>query len=325
MVRPLALPAVLLLALPALFGCSGDSTGATGENLLKERTQVAVTPPLLAAASRQAEADGDTHRIDVLERLSSTPTGIWLTPERLPTDQVGDYVASVVADAGDDQVPVFVLYGIPDRDCTAGFSAGGLTADTYLPWVQAIADAPDPSIAILEPDALAATASASCVDSETRIGLLRDAAAALTEGGVTTYLDAGHSDWIPAADMADLLRETGVASVRGFATDVANYQPLSRELAYANELSGLLDGAHYVIDTGRNGDPSGTGQPVKDWCNPPGQALGRDPGFVDDGTPLDALLWIKPPVESDGPCHDGPPAGDVWMTRALELADAAGW
>ena len=42
-------------------------------------------------------------------------------------------------------------------------------------------------------------------------------------------------------------------------------------------------------------------------------------------TALDALLWVKPPAESDGTCHGGPPAGDVWIDRALALATAAGW
>lgn len=295
-----------------------------GGNVLAERAQTLVTNPRLVAAAQQAAADGDEERARGLERLAQVPTGVWLTPERYPPGAAQAYVASVVDAAAGESVPVFVIYGIPDRDCTGGFSAGGLTAATYLPWVEEIAaGAGDTSVVVLEPDALAGTVS--CDGDAERLGLLSDAAATLDEAGVTTYLDAGHSYWIPATRMARLLERTGVADVRGFATNVANYQPLTRERQYAARLSALLDGAHYVIDTGRNGDPAGAGIPVEDWCNPSGRALGEEPGYVDDGSPLDALLWIKPPAESDGTCHGGPAAGEVWVDRAAQLAGAAGW
>ncbi|WP_298758410.1 glycoside hydrolase family 6 protein, partial [uncultured Nocardioides sp.] len=61
------------------------------------------------------------------------------------------------------------------------------------------------------------------------------------------------------------------------------------------------------------------------WCNPDGRALGKLPGFVDGGTGLDAYLWVKPPAESDGTCNEGPPAGEVYLDQAVELARAAGW
>lgn len=331
-VRRRALPAVLLLAALPLIGCSdpsspGTTTATTGpstDNVLAEHPQTLVPNPRVLAAAKQADADGDTRAAIVLSRLAEVPTGVWLTPERLPVDQVGAYVAAVVATSGTETVPVFVIYGIPDRDCTGSFSAGGLSVDTYLPWVQAIADAAgDTSIVVLEPDALAS--SVSCTGDADRIRLLTQATEALVTDGVTTYLDAGHSYWVPVATMARLLTKVGVSSVRGFATNVANYQPLSKEKAYAAELSRRLDDAHYVIDTGRDGDPAGTARPVADWCNPGGRALGEAPGYVDDGTALDALLWIKPPAESDGPCHGGPAAGEVWIERAVELGEAAGW
>lgn len=320
----------VLLATVVLSGCTGDQASESPQppaNLFADRAQTLVVNPRLDAAAMQADADGDTVQAAELERLAAVPTGVWLTPEQFPAGQAGPYVTGVVdtASAPDSRtVPVFVIYGIPDRDCTGGFSAGGLTPDTYLPWVQEIATAAgQDSVVVLEPDALAGTVS--CDGDTERIRLLSEAAAALDDAAVTTYLDAGHSAWIPAPKMARLLKEVGIDEARGFATNVANYQPLARETAYAAELSGLLDGAHYVIDTGRNGDPAGDGAPVDDWCNPVGRALGQEPGYVDDGTSLDALLWIKPPAESDGTCHGGPPAGEIWIPRAISLAASAGW
>lgn len=321
----------LLVALLAgsllLAGCGDDSptdTAAPGGNPFAEKAQFRAPTPRLDAAAAQAETDGDDESARILRRIAEVPTGIWLTPERYPTGAVGPQVTSVVQDAGGRSVPVFVVYGIPDRDCTGQLSAGGLDAASYPAWVEEIATAAgDDSVVVLEPDALPAVLE--CDGDDQRLELIGGAVDALVAAGVTTYVDAGHSDWRTPEEMADLLRQVGVEQARGFSTNVSNYQPQPAETAYAEQLSTLLDDAHYVIDTGRNGDPSGTQRPVDQWCNPEGRALGTEPGFVDDGTPLDALLWVKPPAESDGTCGGGPAAGEVWLDRALALGRASGW
>ncbi|CAB4714551.1 MAG: cellobiohydrolase [Actinobacteria bacterium] len=273
-------------------------------------------------AARQAAADGDTDQADVFTRIAAVPSGIWLTPEEYPPGAVGPYVAGVVAAATlAEQVPLFVVYGIPDRDCTGGFSSGGLSVSDYVPWVQEIATAAasgEIAAVVVEPDALVSTVQ--CRRSAQRIRLLEEAVGVLATAGVATYVDGGHADWVPAATVARLLEQVGVDRVRGFSTNVSNYQSDADELAYAERVSRLLGGAHWVTDRGRNGNGS-----TEDWCNPPGRALGDLPGFVDDDTDLDAYLWIKPPGESDGDCHGGPPAGEFWPTRAFAQARAAGW
>jgi endoglucanase len=275
-----------------------------------------------AQAARQAAADGEPARAEAFERLAKVPTGIWLTPEEHPTGDVGPYVTSMLAAADDaGEVATLVVYGIPDRDCSGGYSDGGLTAGEYEPWVREIAAAAgthDGAVVVLEPDALAA--AVQCDQREQRVALLAAAVDELRRAGVTTYVDGGHSSWVPPATMARLLRRVGVERVRGFATNVANYQAELDERAYAARLSDLLGGTHYVIDTGRDGNGS-----TREWCNPPGRALGTEPGFVDDGTGLDALLWVKPPGESDGECGGGPPAGEFWPERAWQLTRESGW
>jgi endoglucanase len=55
-----------------------------------------------------------------------------------------------------------------------------------------------------------------------------------------------------------------------------------------------------VVDTSRNG--TGTTQ----WCNAADQRVGEHPTTDPDlGDDVDALLWIKPPGESDGDCGTG--------------------
>ncbi len=139
---------------------------------------------------------------------------------------------------------------------------------------------------------------------------------------MTTYVDGGHSNWVDPKKLAPLLKQVGVADVRGFATNVSNYQSDQDERAYGEKLSGLLDGAHFIIDSGRNGNGS-----TENWCNPSGRAYGTDPTAAPAGDVphLDAYVWVKPPGESDGECGGGPPAGEFWPSRALAMAASSGW
>jgi endoglucanase len=276
-----------------------------------------LTVPDTAGAAAAKVATGDDRRI--LARLAEVPQATWLTPEIYPMDRVHDVVAKVAAQAeAQGRTPVFVVYGITDRDCSGGESSGGLPPQQYEQWVGRIADAAGSDAAVVvEPDALAT--AAECGQGQVRTGLLRTAVDRLVSSGATVYLDAGHASWTPPADMARMLKQAGVGQARGFSTNVSGYESDADEAAYAAAERRADGGAHYVTDTGRNGAGS-NGQ----WCNPEGRALGREPAAVDDDR-LDAYLWIKPPGESDGTCGGGPPAGTFWPERAVALARAAGW
>ncbi|CAI9418409.1 glycoside hydrolase family 6 protein [Nocardioides sp. T2.26MG-1] len=326
--------APLLVALLGLAGCSGSGGGephpppdAQASNPYAGRPAFADPGSRTAQAAARAKSEGDAEAERVFTRLADTPQGIWLTPEEYPPGAVAPFVSKITAAAGQaDQVPTFVVYGIPDRDCTGGFSGGGLTADQYGPWVQELADAVTateisvPVVAVVEPDALAS--AVECDRREERVRLIKDAVTRLVAAGVTTYVDGGHSHWVEPEQLAPLLRRAGIDRARGFATNVSNYQTDDDEQAYAEQLSGLLDGAHYIVDTGRNGNGS-----TEDWCNPTGRAYGTDPAPAPEGAPehLDAYLWVKPPGESDGECGGGPAAGRFWPQRALEMSVSSGW
>lgn len=273
-----------------------------------------------ATAATDASDAGDADDSAVFTRIADVPTAIWLTPEKHPAGEVGDYVSGLVDDAAKlGQVPLFTVYGIPNRDC-GNFSGGGLTVEEYPVWIDEIATSltDSGSIIVLEPDALALADECDNVDE--RLGEVGASVDALAGAGLTVYIDAGHSNWGPPADMADLLNRAGVDKARGFSTNVSNYNNTDREQYYANTISGLTGGAHYVIDTSRNGNGSNG-----EWCNPAGRALGAMPGASPSGSAQDANLWIKPPGESDGECNGGPIAGAWWNEGALELADGAGW
>lgn len=292
-------------------------------NLFAERAQYVDPLNRTRRAADQLRADGRADDADLLMRMAAVPSGILLTPEQFPPGVVGEYVAGLMATTEEaDELPVLVLYGIPGRDCSGGFSAGGLDEETYRPWVQEVADAiltaEATAVVVVEPDALASAPECGVVDQ--RVRLVGEAVDVLATAGITTYVDAGHSDWVSVRPMARMLQDAGIDRVRGFSTNVSNYQVDADELVFAERLSAQLGGAHWVTDRGRNGNGA-----TEIWCNPDGRALGKLPGFVDGGTGLDAYLWVKPPAESDGTCNEGPPAGEVYLDQAVELARAAGW
>jgi endoglucanase len=294
--------------------------GLASDNPFASRTLYA-DPGAKAATAAAAEREaGDTATADVFDRIAGVPTAVWLTPEKHPAGEVGEYVGGIVAAAAEvGGSPVFSVYGVPNRDC-GNFSGGGLSAEEYPVWVKEIADALEGSTAvvILEPDALALADECDNVDQ--RLAEVSASVDTLVGAGLVVYIDAGHSNWGPAAEMADLLTRAGVEKARGFSTNVSNYNTTEQERAYAAEISGLTNGAHYVIDTGRNGNGSNG-----EWCNPPGRALGSTPAPSQAGSAEDATLWIKPPGESDGPCNGAPAAGEWWNDGALDLAADAGW
>lgn len=266
------------------------------------------------AATAAGQGTGDA--ADAATYLAEQPTAVWLTPEE---HGIGDVQATVTALLDEARAAkaalTLVVYGLPERDC-GQFSAGGLAPADYEKWTaqigEALKNAPDvTSIVILEPDSLAQ--APQCGNVSERVTQLQAAIAELSAENAWIYLDAGHSTWLPADQMADLLRQAGVDRVRGFATNVSNYNALDGEVAYAHRLSEILGGTHAVIDTSRNG--AGTdGQ----WCNPPGRLVGDTGGTTGDDV-VDLNLWIKPPGESDGPCNGGPAAGDWWPQSAIEL------
>ncbi|MGF2948845.1 glycoside hydrolase family 6 protein [Microbacterium alcoholitolerans] len=252
------------------------------------------------------------------EYLASQPTAYWLTPEQDPIGTAGRTVSDLTAQARKQDVSLaVVVYGLPERDC-GNHSAGGLSDADYRGWVDEIAVALDAApdlqkIVILEPDSLAL--APECGNLDQRVTQLQAAVDALESPGTWIYLDGGHSGWLPAVEMAELIAAVDAGDkVRGFATNVSNYRSTYDEFDYARALSAALGGMHAIIDTSRNGAASAGAE----WCNPPGQRVGDAGGTFGDDV-VDTNLWIKPPGESDGPCNGGPAAGVWWPEGAADL------
>ncbi|MZD05510.1 endoglucanase [Streptomyces sp. SID5785] len=331
-VRALVAAALLVTALTA--GCTdggregraATTAGRTAPGDTSDSSPFWVDPDSAAATQAAAwQKQGRTSDAAVIRRISAHPQGMWVP---------GDYPRPAIAAAASqakkaDKTMVLVAYNIPHRDCGQHSAGGAHSADFYYQWIDAFAtgigDAK--ALVVLEPDALGHIVD-GCTPAEyqeERYQLISGAVDRLKKQPNTkVYLDAGNPAWIPdASKLVEPLRRAGIDKADGFSLNVSNFQTDEASTAYGKLLSQALGGAHFVVDTSRNGaGPYGNGQ-ADAWCNPPGRRLGTAP-TTRTGDPLvDAFLWVKRPGESDGTCRGGPPAGKWWADYALGLARGA--
>ena len=258
-----------------------------------------------------------------LNAIANTPQAYWM--DQLSTPAVDAKYISAAQAAG--TMPILALYGIPHRDC-GSFSAGGFgSGAAYESWIDSVAAdvGAGPATVILEPDALAMAGCLSGDQRQQRYDLIRYAVDTLTANPATAvYVDAGHSRWTSVDEMANRLNQVDVGKARGFSLNTANFYTTDEETGYGEAISGLTNGAHYVVDTSRNGAGPAPDSPLN-WCNPSGRALGVPPTTATSGPHADAYLWVKRPGESDGSCGQGAPgAGRFSSQFAVDLARNAG-
>ncbi|MGB9228050.1 glycoside hydrolase family 6 protein [Mycobacterium sp.] len=262
-----------------------------------------------------------------LTAIATTPQAYWLD-QAFPAGSVGGRVASYAgAAAAAGSMPIFTLYGIPHRDCGSYASGGFASGADYRGWIDSISAGlgGSPAALIVEPDALDMADCLSSDQRQERFDLIRYAVDTLTrDPAAAVYVDGGHSRWLSAEEIANRLNQVDVGKARGFSLNVSNFFTTDEEVGYGEAVSGLTNGAHYVIDTSRNGAGPAPDSELN-WCNPSGRALGTPPTAATGGAHADAYLWIKRPGESDGTCGKGdPPAGTFVNQYAIDLARTAG-
>lgn len=253
-----------------------------------------------------------------------------------------------------------VLYDLPNRDCSAAASNGELRLEEgglerykrdYVDRIVSELSADSAYrklriVAIVEPDALP-----NLVTNLETHPACRVAAPGYREGvayavsrlaaldHVYSYLDIAHSGWLGwdnAARAATIYKEVldaagGPRSVRGFATNVANYSSLHEPFDPYSDVErhkGVIEGFYgwnrvldehrfvdvlrshfplhgFIVDTSRNGWRDRPGLPRDrrthkgNWCNVDGAGIGERPRAA-PRPGIDAYLWVKPPGASDG-------------------------
>jgi hypothetical protein len=187
-----------------------------------------------------------------------------------------------------------------------------------------------PAVYLLELDAIG---SSKCImkmgsmpDWEADLRYEMNAMEALPH--TVVYVEGGYSDANSVAYTAKILNAIHVNKIRGFFTNDTHEDWTINEVRWAQKISKLTHGAHFIVNTAENGaGPEASIDRVKDGndalCNPPGRALGpmdtTDTGFAG----VDAFLWTHPPGNSSGSCGGGPPSGTFWAARAVAEASLA--
>lgn len=255
----------------------------------------------------------------VMSKIASQPVAQWFGSWN--QNIKNDVSATTQNAVNSGALPIFVAYNIPHLDCGG---RGAVNASAYRTWIQNFADGigANKAVVILEPDALAGMSCLSMTDQNERMGLIKYAVSVLNaEGKISVYIDAGNPGWTSVNEMAGRLNNSGILQAQGFSLNVSNFFTTAQNIQYGTQLSQLVNGKHFVIDTSRNGNgPAASNQ----WCNPSGRALGTLPTSNTGNNLVDAYLWIKNPTESDGSCNGGPTAGTFYPTYAISLGLSAG-
>jgi endoglucanase len=245
-------------------------------------------------------------------------------------------------------VPGITVLAHQGEKCGKGYTGGGRKLDNrYRRWMQRFVQGlGDHRVLVaLEPDALG---TLKCLHRSRRASRLRNLNYATEllsrKPNVTTYIEAGASDWRPAREMARYLRAAGVSRVRGFSLNITHFDTSANNVRYGRQISRMLGGKHFVVNTDENGvgrvwyrrwisRARHLWRTVNVWCNPKRSALGNPPQAVNDPQ-LDGYLWMSRPGASAGRCsgwsprysmRGGPKAGTFWVERALSLARQARW
>lgn len=223
-------------AVLVVISFSGSAVGAeTGPRPLPGNANFYV--PGFETPAKQQWANlisqGDRQDAGLLASMEETSHGVWIdggTPNsaRVEVQETANQAA------GKGQVPVFVAYNIPGRDC-AGFSAGGaVNTAQYESWIDGIAQGlgDHQAVVILEPDSLGLLPS-SCggpnssypfTDDERYTELNYAVDRLEQQANVSVYLDGTHSSWLNVATAASRLVTGGVQRAQGFFLNVSNYQ-----------------------------------------------------------------------------------------------------
>src|SRR6188768_1875002 len=263
-----------------------------------------------------------------LDKIAKQPQALWMGEWNSNIFRASQHFVDRAQQDG--SVAVIIAYNIPHRDAAAeaegvGASAGGLASkESYQRWIRDVYEGVGkrPVAIILEPDALPGITSLPPNQQEERYFLFNDAVKVLRQNPqAAVYIDAGHAKWVPAKEMAERLKKAGVEHASGFSVNTSNYRSTEECVAYGKEISALIGGKHFIVDTSRNGAGpyDAAKNELETWCNPPGRKIGRPP-TTDTGEPLiDGYLWLKRPGESDGDCkRNEPKAGVFWLEQALE-------
>ncbi|MGH3995443.1 MAG: glycoside hydrolase family 6 protein, partial [Pseudonocardiaceae bacterium] len=203
------------------------------------------------------------------------------------------------------------------KGCSKRYGGGGAAEDERTRrWYRDFASGIGDSRVVIgfEPDSLGTMTCLARSRRRARLDLLRYGVDVLSElPNATIYLEAGASDWEPAARTASQLRHIGISKVRGFMLNVTHYDWTASNIKHGLEISRLVGGKPFIISTSFNGRGPvhyrrwinrrmEIWRNVNVWCHPLRRGLGIAPTSQTHNPKVDAYLYIGRPGFSGGSC-----------------------
>lgn len=274
---------------------------------------------------QQLQRTGQTEKADLIWKIAREPKALWLGRWTQPNFNVK--VNRLIDGArAEGAVPIFTVLRAQSTSCNATYDGGGPAEDArtrawYDDLARAIGDAT--VVIAFEPDSLGTIDCHAKSRRDDRYRLLRYGVDVLSKlPNAVIYIEAGASDWEPAWRMARKLRKVGISKVRGFMLNATHADWTRYNIQYGVELSRLVGGKHFIINTAENGRGPvhyrvANGRRITVWCDPGLRGLGPPP-TTDTSHPLaDAYMWINRPGYAQI-CQGRPIKW--YLPRALEYA-----
>lgn len=298
MLRGVALAFALLVAVAPIETTNGE--------------QLCSLPPITYAEAKTTHPEAAF----ALSELETRGIATWYSDR----EENGDYVATakqLVSQCPQESRLSVVVYGLPNKDCEAGYSNSGSrvkSAYDYEQFIQTLSQiiGQRKVLYVLEPDAvglLAKSGGSGCAAQSGYKDNLKTAIRILSSSNPNAdiYLDVGY--WTlgtseSTRDVADVVRELGYAGkVKGITLNTSNYRSNDELAQLCSNFQRAMgyNGMNCIIDTSRNY----RGSASSEWCNLRSAGIGKLP-TKDTGYPnIDFFVWIKPPGDSDGTCAEG--------------------
>jgi endoglucanase len=295
-------------------------------------------------AAKLAHNPGLAHKVKLLEKIASQPEANRFSlysggggPGAIYGQVHKIFCRNMAADPG--SIPIFTTFFLYQAGYCESKSEILAHRPTFDRQIDEMARGIDkrPAVMLLELDAIGASGCMQRTGAlpywEANIRYEVDKMAALPH--TVVYVEGGYADSNSPSYTARALRAVDVGKIRGFFTNDTHEDWTINEVKWAQRVSRLVGGTHFIVNTATNGNgPLVPRNRVKFGnevlCNPPGRAIGPQPTTTPTDTRskkviagADALLWTAPPGNSSGSCNGGTPAGTFWVAKALGMSARA--
>ena len=138
-------------------------------------------------------------------------------------------------------VPLMIVMRHQGKGCSGTYRAGGVAEDRRtMKWYDDFAESVGDARVVIgfEPDSLGTVDCLAYDRRKARLDVLRYGVNVLSQlPNATIYLEAGASDWEPAARTAKQLRYIGINKVRGFMLNVTHHDWTRANIQHGLEIS----------------------------------------------------------------------------------------